>query len=80
MSAALSMFRDAMTPAGTVRTRQGWRSLFTLRDQVSRHGVPMWLLGLPVGHVEDLVTVPLGTRAHLNIDRRRLTVESPSGG
>ncbi|KQS09925.1 LD-carboxypeptidase [Curtobacterium sp. Leaf183] len=55
-----------------------WTVVDTLRDHFDALGVPV-LGGLPLGHVEDLVTVPLGTRAVLDVDRGRLTVESPSG-
>lgn len=55
-----------------------WTIVDTLRDHFDALGVPV-LGGLPLGHVEDLVTVPLGTRAVLDVDRGRLTVESPSG-
>lgn len=57
---------------------RGWTIVDTLRDHFDALGVPV-LGGLPLGHVEDLVTVPLGTRAVLDVDRGRLTVESPSG-
>ncbi|MBT2504225.1 LD-carboxypeptidase [Curtobacterium sp. ISL-83] len=57
---------------------RGWTILDTLRDHLDALGVPV-LGGLPLGHIEDLVTVPLGTHAVLDVDRARLTVTSPSG-
>jgi muramoyltetrapeptide carboxypeptidase len=57
---------------------RGWTIVDTLRDHFDALGVPV-LGGLPLGHVEDLVTVPLGTAATLDVDRGRLTVGSPSG-
>jgi muramoyltetrapeptide carboxypeptidase len=57
---------------------RGWTIVDTLRDHFDAFGVPV-LGGLPLGHVEDLVTVPLGTAATLDVDRGRLTVGSPSG-
>lgn len=58
---------------------RGWSIVDTLRDHFDALGVPV-LGGLPLGHVEDLVTVPLGTAAVLDVDHGRLTVGSPSGG
>jgi len=58
---------------------RGWTIVDTLRDHFDALGVPV-LGGLPLGHLEDLVTVPLGTRAVLDVDHGRLTVRSPSGG
>ncbi|WP_267421896.1 MULTISPECIES: S66 peptidase family protein [unclassified Curtobacterium] len=57
---------------------RGWTIVDTLRDHFEALGVPV-LGGLPLGHVEDLVTVPLGTAAVLDVDHGRLTVGSPSG-
>ena len=57
---------------------RGWTIVDTLRDHFDALGVPV-LGGLPLGHVEDLVTVPLGTAATLDVDRGRLTVGSPAG-
>lgn len=58
---------------------RGWTIVDTLRDHFDALGVPV-LGGLPLGHIEDLVTVPLGTAAVLDVDHGRLTVGSPSGG
>jgi muramoyltetrapeptide carboxypeptidase len=57
---------------------RGWTIVDTLRDHFDALGVPV-LGGLPLGHIEDLVTVPLGTAAVLDVDHGRLTVDSPSG-
>lgn len=57
---------------------RGWTVLDTLRDHLDPLGVPV-LGGLPLGHIEDFVTVPLGTRATLNVNQARLTVSAPSG-
>jgi muramoyltetrapeptide carboxypeptidase len=57
---------------------RGWTILDTLRDHLDALGVPV-LGGLPLGHIEDLVTVPLGTHAVLDVDHSRLTVAAPSG-
>jgi muramoyltetrapeptide carboxypeptidase len=57
---------------------RGWTILDTLRDHLDALGVPV-LGGLPLGHLDDLVTVPLGTAAVLDVDRGRLTARSPYG-
>ena len=57
---------------------RGWTILDTLRDHLDALGVPV-LGGLPLGHSEALVTVPLGTHAVLDVDHARLTVSAPSG-
>jgi muramoyltetrapeptide carboxypeptidase len=40
-------------------------------------GIPV-LYGLPVGHGEAMVTLPLGTEATLDADARRLTIDAPA--
>ncbi|MFJ4295615.1 hypothetical protein [Curtobacterium sp. NPDC089689] len=57
---------------------RGWTILDTLRDHLDALGVPV-LGGLPLGHIEDLVTVPLGTHAVLDVDHGRLITSAPSG-
>lgn len=56
---------------------RGWTILDTLRDHLDVLGVPV-LGGLPLGHIDDLVTVPLGTHAILDVDQARLTVSALS--
>ena len=56
-------------------TRGGWTELDVLRDRLSRLGVPI-LGGLPIGHGANPVALPIGTHAHLDVDRGVLTVET----
>lgn len=62
---------------------RGWTITETLHDLLDDLGVPI-LGGLPIGHVENPVPVPLGVPAELDADAGRLTVEpavqSPTGG
>jgi muramoyltetrapeptide carboxypeptidase len=62
---------------------RGWTIRETLRDLLDDLGVPI-LGGLPIGHVENPVPVPLGVPAELDADAGRLTVapavRSPTGG
>ncbi|HET7186502.1 MAG TPA: hypothetical protein VFI52_00045, partial [Gemmatimonadaceae bacterium] len=44
-----------------------------LREAVDLAGVPA-IAGIPLGHVDDQWTLPLGARAELDADRRELHV------
>jgi muramoyltetrapeptide carboxypeptidase len=48
-------------------TRGSWTAIDVLRDRLSRFGVPI-LGGLPIGHGEGPIAVPIGTMAELNAD------------
>jgi muramoyltetrapeptide carboxypeptidase len=54
---------------------RGWTVVDTLRDLLDDLGVPI-LGGLPLGHIEDPVPVPLGVPAVLDADAGRLTTEA----
>ena len=54
-------------------TDRGWTVLDVLHDLLDDLGVPI-LGGLPLGHLEDPVPVPLGVPAILDADGGRLTV------
>lgn len=61
---------------GPDATTQGeWAAIDVLRDRLSRFNVPI-LGGLPIGHGEYPVAVPLGTMATLDADKGTLTVEA----
>lgn len=47
-----------------------------LHDHLRHLNVPV-LGGLPIGHNENTITVPVGTQATLDADRGTLTLESP---
>lgn len=51
-----------------------WTVIDVLRDRLARLGVPI-LGGLPIGHGEHPVAVPVGTTATLDADAGTLTVE-----
>jgi muramoyltetrapeptide carboxypeptidase len=53
---------------------RGWTITQTLHDLLDDLGVPV-LGGLPVGHLESPVPVPLGVRAVVDADAGLLTVE-----
>jgi muramoyltetrapeptide carboxypeptidase len=53
---------------------RGWTVLDTLHDLLDDLGVPV-LGGLPLGHVDDPVPVPLGVPAVLDADRGTLVVD-----
>ncbi|MEW1960450.1 LD-carboxypeptidase [Kineococcus sp. NPDC059986] len=55
-------------------TDRGWNVLDTLHDLLDDLGVPL-LGGLPMGHLDDPVPVPLGVPAVLDADSGRLTVQ-----
>ncbi|MGH3584950.1 MAG: LD-carboxypeptidase, partial [Pseudonocardia sp.] len=57
---------DAATPGD-------WTAIDVLRDHLHRWGVPV-LGGLPIGHGEHPIAVPVGTRATLDADAGTLTV------
>jgi muramoyltetrapeptide carboxypeptidase len=50
-----------------------WTVLDVLRDRLGSLGVPV-LAGLPLGHLENPVSVPLGVECELDADARTLTV------
>ncbi|MFI2490272.1 LD-carboxypeptidase [Promicromonospora kroppenstedtii] len=52
---------------------RGWNVLDVLRDRLGSLGVPI-LAGLPLGHIENPVSVPLGVRCELDADAGTLTV------
>jgi muramoyltetrapeptide carboxypeptidase len=56
-------------------TEGNWTYLDVLRDRLSAYGVPI-LGGLPIGHGDRPIAVPIGTNAILDADRGTLTVES----
>ena len=51
-----------------------WSMVDLLEDRLSSLGVPI-LGGLPIGHGPAPFTVPLGTPARLDADRRELTIQ-----
>jgi len=55
-------------------TDRGWTVLDTLHDLLDDLGVPI-LGGLPLGHVDDPVPVPLGVPAVLDADRGTLAID-----
>jgi len=55
-------------------TDRGWTVLDTLHDLLDDLGVPI-LGGLPLGHVDDPVPVPLGVPAVLDADRGTLVID-----
>ena len=64
------------TDCGPDETTQGdWTAIDVLRDRLSLLGVPV-LGGLPIGHGEAPIAVPVGTTATLDADSGTLTVES----
>jgi muramoyltetrapeptide carboxypeptidase len=61
---------------GPDATTQGeWTAIDVLRDRLAKFNVPI-LGGLPIGHGEHPVAVPLGTMATLDADKGILTVEA----
>ncbi|WP_285107858.1 LD-carboxypeptidase [Promicromonospora sp. MEB111] len=56
---------------------RGWNVLDVLRDRLSPLGVPI-LAGLPLGHLENPVSVPLGVECELDADAGTLTVAALS--
>lgn len=57
-------------------TDRGWTVVDTLHDLLDDLGVPV-LGGLPLGHVDDPVPVPLGVPAVLDADRGTLVIDPP---
>ncbi|UKF32508.1 LD-carboxypeptidase (plasmid) [Clavibacter phaseoli] len=55
---------------------RGWTILDVLRDHLDALSVPV-LGGLPLGHIEDLITVPLGVPATLDTASGELIVARP---
>lgn len=55
-------------------TQGDWTVLDVLRDRIGRLGVPV-LGGLPIGHGDHPLAVPIGTIATLDADAGTLTVE-----
>lgn len=58
---------------------RGWNILDVLHSHLDALGVPV-LGGLPFGHIDDPVTVPLGVAAVLDADDRTLVVSSVVAG
>ncbi len=56
---------------------RGWNVLDVLRDRLGSLGVPI-LAGLPLGHIENPVSVPLGVQCELDADEGALTVAALS--
>ncbi|GAA2243799.1 LD-carboxypeptidase [Promicromonospora sukumoe] len=56
---------------------RGWNVLDVLRDRLGLLGVPI-LAGLPLGHMESPVSVPLGVESVLDADAGTLTVAALS--
>lgn len=56
---------------------RGWNVLDVLRDRLGSLGVPI-LAGLPLGHIENPVSVPLGVECELDADAGTLTVAALS--
>ena len=56
-------------------TASGWTVIDVLRDRLAPLGVPI-LGGLPFGHGEESVAVPVGTEALLDADAGTLTVDA----
>jgi len=50
-----------------------WTAIDVLQDRLSRLGVPI-LGGLPIGHGNDPIAIPLGTLATLDADAGMLHV------
>jgi muramoyltetrapeptide carboxypeptidase len=46
-------------------------------EHLTSLGVPV-VYGLPLGHGEHLMTIPLGVRATVDADARSLTIEEPA--
>jgi muramoyltetrapeptide carboxypeptidase len=53
----------------------GWTIIDVLRDRLSRIGVPV-LGGLPIGHGERPIAIPVGTVAVLDCESKTLTVSA----
>ena len=53
----------------------GWTIIDVLRDRLSRIGVPV-LGGLPIGHGERPIAIPVGTVAVLDCESKTLTVST----
>ena len=68
---ALGQFTDCGTEEDTAQ------NLDVLRELAARHGVPA-VLGLPIGHVPDNWTLPLGVRARLDADAGTLSLLEPA--
>ncbi len=58
---------------GDERTQGEWTDIDVLRDRLSQFGVPI-LGGLPLGHGDNPLAVPIGTIAHLDADAGTLRV------
>lgn len=54
---------------------RGWNMIHVLHHHLDGLGVPI-LGGLPLGHLDDLVTIPLGATGTLDADKRELVVGS----
>jgi muramoyltetrapeptide carboxypeptidase len=64
------------TECGADSTTQGdWTVNDVLRDRLGRLGVPI-LGGLPIGHGEHPIAIPIGTMATLDTNAGTLTIAS----
>lgn len=59
-------------------TQGSWTAIDVLRDRLGKLGVPI-LSGLPIGHGENPLAVPIGTKATLDATTKTLTVEPAVG-
>jgi len=69
---AVGQFTNCEPDSETTGT---WTAIDVLRDRLGRLGVPV-LGGLPCGHGQGPIAVPIGTAATIDTDRGVLTVES----
>lgn len=60
---------------GDATTLGDWTAIDVLRDRLARFNVPI-LGGLPLGHGQNPLAVPVGTRATLDADAKTLVVNS----
>ena len=63
------------------KERNPWLRSKSFEDVLEEHleplGVPV-LFNLPLGHGEHLATIPLGVRATIDADERKLTIDEPA--
>ena len=50
-----------------------------IRLRIASLGKPC-IYGLPIGHVKDKLTIPIGVTATLDVDRGMLRIEEPAVG
>ena len=72
---ALGSFRDCVPREGD--DQPSWTIDETLRDRLTVLNKPM-ITKLPVGHVEDQWTLPLGMTVAINGDAGTLTIDEPA--